>query len=45
MFENCPDYENMNLVQSDNIMGRTISMLIKLSWTKEELGRRIEKDC
>jgi hypothetical protein len=24
-------------------MGRTISMLIKLSWTEEELFRRIEK--
>ena len=43
VFDNCPDYANMELLQSDKIMGRTISMLIKLSWTKDELDRRIEK--
>ncbi|MFQ5992119.1 MAG: DegT/DnrJ/EryC1/StrS family aminotransferase [Nitrospiraceae bacterium] len=31
------------LVQSDTIMGRTISMLIKLSWTGEQLHDRLER--
>ncbi len=43
LFEHCPNYENMELLQSDKIIGRTISMLIKLSWTEEELSQRIEK--
>ncbi|RZB35123.1 MAG: 8-amino-3,8-dideoxy-alpha-D-manno-octulosonate transaminase [Desulfobacteraceae bacterium Eth-SRB1] len=43
LFENCPDYEKVNLPQSDQIMSRTISMLIKLSWTEDELKQRIEK--
>ncbi len=38
-----PDYDNMRLVTSDNIMARNISMLIKLSWTENELSQRIEK--
>ncbi len=40
---NVPDYEALDLKQSDAIMGRTISMLIKLSWSDAELETRIEK--
>ncbi|MGA8181623.1 MAG: DegT/DnrJ/EryC1/StrS family aminotransferase [Desulfobacterales bacterium] len=38
-----PDYEKIRLPISNGIMKRTISMLIKLSWTADELSRRIEK--
>jgi len=38
-----PDYNNIPLVKSDGIMARNISMLIKLSWTENELSQRIEK--
>ena len=38
-----PDYENMRLPESDRILKKTISMLIKLAWTTEELDARIEK--
>lgn len=41
--DHCPDYEKLELPKSDGIMGRTISMQIKLSWTQDELSRRIEK--
>jgi len=37
----CPDYRKLNLVRSDAIMSRTISMQIKLSWTEEEIESRI----
>jgi 8-amino-3,8-dideoxy-alpha-D-manno-octulosonate transaminase len=40
-----PDYNALQLLQSDNIMGRTISMQIKLSWTEAELTERIEAIC
>ncbi|MEA3415588.1 MAG: DegT/DnrJ/EryC1/StrS family aminotransferase [Thermodesulfobacteriota bacterium] len=43
LLENRPDYENIDLPQSDQIMSRTISMLIKLSWTEDEIKQRIEK--
>ena len=43
LLENYPDYEKVNLPQSDQIMSKTISMLIKLSWTEDELAQRIEK--
>ncbi len=43
LFEQTPDYKKIDLPQSDQIISRTISMLIKLSWTEEELARRIEK--
>jgi len=43
LHERCPDYEKVQLPASDQIMSRTISMQIKLSWTKEEIQRRIEK--
>ncbi len=38
-----PDYKNVKLPKSDEIMKKTISMLIKLSWTEDELTDRIEK--
>ena len=43
LLEHCPDYEKVELPRSDSIMSRTISMLIKLSWTEEELVQRIGK--
>ncbi len=42
LFETRPDYEKMDLVQSDGIMSRTISMLIKLTWTQDEIAQRID---
>jgi len=41
--EKLPDYESISVPGSDRIIGRLISMQIKLSWTEEELSRRIEK--
>jgi 8-amino-3,8-dideoxy-alpha-D-manno-octulosonate transaminase len=38
-----PNYQAAETPGSDNIMAKTISMLIKLSWTAEELDQRIEK--
>jgi 8-amino-3,8-dideoxy-alpha-D-manno-octulosonate transaminase len=38
-----PDYEALHLPQSDQVMGRTISMLIKLSWSESDIQQRIEK--
>lgn len=43
ILEHRPDYRNVDLPRTDKILGRTISMLIKLSWTPEELDQRIEK--
>ena len=43
LFETRPDYENLDLAQSDGIMSRTISMLIKLSWTQDDITQRIDK--
>lgn len=43
LLEYCPDYNRVELPKSDAIMSRTISMLIKLSWTEEEISQRIEK--
>ncbi|MFO7600674.1 MAG: DegT/DnrJ/EryC1/StrS family aminotransferase [Candidatus Desulfacyla sp.] len=42
-YDNCPDYMQVRLPQSDAIMGRTLSMQIKLSWTENELNQRIDK--
>jgi 8-amino-3,8-dideoxy-alpha-D-manno-octulosonate transaminase len=42
-FAHCPDYSQVRLPRSDAVMGRTISMQIKLSWTEEQLTQRIEK--
>ncbi len=43
MYEDCPDYESIEFPVSNNIMGRLISMQIKLSWTEAELDERITK--
>lgn len=37
----CPDYTQVKTPKSDAIISRTISMLIKLSWTPEQLDQRI----
>lgn len=37
-----PDYTKIATPKSDAIMSRTISMLIKLSWTDEQIAQRIE---
>lgn len=42
MLENPPDYEALSLPQSDGVMSRTISMLIKLSWSEADLQGRID---
>ncbi len=39
--ENKPDYKNISLPESDSVMKKTISMLIKLSWTDSEIEKRI----
>ncbi len=38
--DNLPDYGAVTLPKSDETMGRTISMLIKLSWSDDELEQR-----
>jgi 8-amino-3,8-dideoxy-alpha-D-manno-octulosonate transaminase len=43
LIKELPEYEKLKFPKSDSIMARNISMLIKLSWTKEELSQRIEK--
>ncbi len=40
--ENKPDYKNISLPESDSVMKKTISMLIKLSWTDSEIEKRID---
>jgi len=40
--DSLPDYKNTALEESDNIMKRTISMQIMLSWTKEDIEKRIQ---
>ncbi len=39
--DQCPDYGNIALPQSDDIMRRSISMQIKLAWTDEQVRQRI----
>ncbi|MDG3582270.1 DegT/DnrJ/EryC1/StrS family aminotransferase [Galbibacter pacificus] len=38
-----PDYHSQDFGQSDHWLGRTISVLIKLSWTEEEVKARAQK--
>lgn len=38
-----PDYTKTDFSSSDRWMGRNISVLIKLSWTKEEVQQRAQK--
>lgn len=40
--DHLPDYKNLVLEESDNIMKRTISMQIMLSWTKEDIENKIQ---
>ena len=42
LIEDSPDYEKIELPRSDSIMSRLISMLIKLSWSEEDISERIE---
>lgn len=42
-YEHCPDYAAVAMPKSDHIIGRTISMQIKLSWTPDELAQRISR--
>lgn len=37
-----PDYENLQLNDSDHIMKRTLSMQIMLSWTEKDIENRIQ---
>ncbi len=41
--DNLPDYSNYDYKASDEIISRTISCLIKLSWTEEEVNERAAK--
>lgn len=43
LLPNCPNYENVDLPRSDRIIGKTISLQIRISWTENELSQRIEK--
>jgi 8-amino-3,8-dideoxy-alpha-D-manno-octulosonate transaminase len=38
-----PDFTKIDLPRSDGIMKRTISMLIKLSWSESDMAQRIEQ--
>ncbi|MFO8084012.1 MAG: DegT/DnrJ/EryC1/StrS family aminotransferase [Desulfobacterales bacterium] len=38
-----PDYSKVSLPRSDKIVGRTISMLIKLSWNDKDIDLRSQK--
>lgn len=41
--EQLPDYNTADFSQSDHWVGRNISCLIKLGWTKEEVKQRATK--
>ncbi len=43
LFNNTPDYNNVSLPQSDEIMKKTISMQIMLSWKDNEIKDRINR--
>ncbi len=43
LLDEVPDYNRLALPRSDAVMGRTISILIKLSWTDDEVAQRGEK--
>jgi len=40
--DNLPDYKNLVLEASDNIMKTTLSMQIMLSWTKQDVENKIQ---
>ena len=41
--EQLPDYEKQDFSRSDHWMGRTISMLVKIGWTGEEIKARANR--
>jgi 8-amino-3,8-dideoxy-alpha-D-manno-octulosonate transaminase len=41
LLAHCPDYANISLPRSDDIIARNISMQIKLGWTAEQVQQRI----
>lgn len=43
VMEGLPDYSKANFSASDHWIGRTISCLVKLSWTEEEVNQRAQK--
>jgi 8-amino-3,8-dideoxy-alpha-D-manno-octulosonate transaminase len=43
LLDKCPDYNKTELPASDKIMGRTLSMQIKLSWSTSELEERARR--
>ncbi len=43
LISNPPDYQNIRLKRSDDIMSRAVSMLIKLSWSDRDIAERIER--
>ncbi len=42
VYEQLPDYSKSDFSKSDNWVGRTISCLIKLGWSKDEVRQRAE---
>lgn len=42
VYDHLPNYDKADFSKSDHWMGRTISCLIKLSWTKDEVKQRAE---
>jgi 8-amino-3,8-dideoxy-alpha-D-manno-octulosonate transaminase len=42
LVKDLPDYKNLLLEQSDNIMKKTISMQIMLSWSPDDIEKRIQ---
>lgn len=42
LVENRPDYTQVSLPQSDEIMSRTVSLLIQLSWDEAEIHKRLQ---
>lgn len=40
LLSNIPDYARQTFPQSDAVVSRAVSLLIKLSWTEEDLDRR-----
>ena len=43
LLPNPPDYRSIRLKRSDEIMSRTVSMLIKLSWSDRDIAERVER--
>jgi 8-amino-3,8-dideoxy-alpha-D-manno-octulosonate transaminase len=45
LLDTFPGYDGLSLPRSDAIMSRTLSVLIKLSWTEDQLEERIAAMC